>query len=181
MLHDFGKERGIDGMTVTKDGTIVATAGSKDAAGIYFFSPEGKKLAFLKTPEDPSNCCFGGADKKTLYITAGQVAVSREADAWRGSDRRVRTSGVFERSRTEAAQVRAGCRRCARYDDKAARHLHDAPHHAAGAAGVERGRFALGPRGAGDVEVDPRRVADELLQELRRRRSRRPSGRRRCS
>src|SRR5262249_39319106 len=71
-LHDFGEERGIDGMTVTTDGMIVATAGSKDAAGIYFFSPEGKKLGFLPTPEDPSNCCFGGADRKTLYVTAGK-------------------------------------------------------------------------------------------------------------
>jgi gluconolactonase len=72
VLYGFGKERGIDGMTVTADGTIVATAGKGDAGGIWFFSPEGKKLAFLKTPEDPNNCCFGGSDKKTLYITAGK-------------------------------------------------------------------------------------------------------------
>ena len=71
-LHDFGKERGIDGMTVTKDGMIVATAGAKDAAGIYFLDSSGKKLSFLKTPEDPSNCCFGGADKQTLDITSGK-------------------------------------------------------------------------------------------------------------
>jgi gluconolactonase len=72
VLHDFGKERGIDGMTVASDGTIVATAGSKTAGGIYFFAPDGKKLGFLSTPEDPNNCCFGGADGKTLYITAGK-------------------------------------------------------------------------------------------------------------
>jgi gluconolactonase len=71
VLYDFGKERGIDGMTVTTDGTIVATAGSKDAGGVYFISPEGKKLGFLHTPEDPSNCCFAGEDRKTLYVTAG--------------------------------------------------------------------------------------------------------------
>jgi gluconolactonase len=71
ILHDFGKERGIDGMTVTADGIIVATAGSKGAAGVYFFNPAGKKLGFLPTPEDPSNCCFGGTDRKTLYVTAG--------------------------------------------------------------------------------------------------------------
>lgn len=71
-LYDFGKERGIDGMTVTTEGMIVATAGNKDAGGIYFFSPAGKKLGFLPTPEDPNNCCFGGADRKTLYITAGK-------------------------------------------------------------------------------------------------------------
>ena len=72
MLYDFGKERGIDGMTVAADGTVVATAGSKAAGGIYFFSPEGKKLGFLATPEDPNNCCFAGKDKKTLYVTAGK-------------------------------------------------------------------------------------------------------------
>src|SRR5438552_1852461 len=69
---DFGTERGIDGMTVASDGIIVATAGTKAAAGIYFFSPQGKKLGFLPTPEDPSNCCFGGSDRKTLYVTAGK-------------------------------------------------------------------------------------------------------------
>lgn len=72
VLYDFGAERGIDGMTVTKDGVIVATAGSKENAGVWFFDPSGKKLAVLKTPEDPSNCCFAGADKKTLYVTAGK-------------------------------------------------------------------------------------------------------------
>lgn len=72
VLYDFGKQRGIDGMTVTADGVIVATAGSGSAGGIYFFSPEGKKLAFLPTPEDPNNCCFAGPDKKTLYVTAGK-------------------------------------------------------------------------------------------------------------
>ena len=72
VLYDFGKERGIDGMTVASDGTIVATAGNKAAAGIYFFSPTGKKLGFLPTPEDPNNCCFGGPDKHTLYVTAGK-------------------------------------------------------------------------------------------------------------
>ena len=70
-LYDFGKGRGIDGMAVAADGTIVATAGTKAAAGVYFFDPAGKKLGFLPTPEDPNNCCFGGADRKTLYVTAG--------------------------------------------------------------------------------------------------------------
>jgi len=71
-LYDFGKGRGIDGMAVAADGTIVATAGTKAAAGVYFFDPAGKKLGFLPTPEDPNNCCFGGADRKTLYVTAGK-------------------------------------------------------------------------------------------------------------
>jgi gluconolactonase len=71
-LYDFGAERGIDGMTVAGDGTIVATAGSKAAGGVWFFSPEGKKLGLLPTPEDPTNCCFAGKDRNILYITAGK-------------------------------------------------------------------------------------------------------------
>jgi gluconolactonase len=72
VLFDFGKERGIDGMAVATDGTIVATAGRGPAAGVFFFNPEGKRIGFEPTPEDPSNCCFGGKNRKTLYITAGK-------------------------------------------------------------------------------------------------------------
>ena len=30
----------------------------------------GKKVATIKVPEGPANCCFGGDDFKTLFITA---------------------------------------------------------------------------------------------------------------
>ncbi len=71
-LFDFGDGRGIDGMTVAADGTIIATAGKAKLAGIWFFDPTGKQVGFLATPEDPSNCCFAGPGSKTLYITAGK-------------------------------------------------------------------------------------------------------------
>jgi gluconolactonase len=71
-LYDFGVDRGIDGMTVTTDGHIVATAGQGKTAGVSVFTPEGKKVGFLATPEDPSNCCFAGKDMETLYVTAGK-------------------------------------------------------------------------------------------------------------
>lgn len=71
-LHDFGKDRGIDGMAIDIKGHLYATAGQGKTAGIYVFSPAGKKLAFLPTPETPSNCCFGDRDRKTLYVTAGR-------------------------------------------------------------------------------------------------------------
>jgi gluconolactonase len=71
-LYDFGADRGIDGMAVDTEGRVVATAGKDKTAGVYVFGPDGKKLAFLPTPEDPSNCCFGGNDLKTLYVTAGK-------------------------------------------------------------------------------------------------------------
>lgn len=72
MLFDFGpRKRGIDGMTMDRDGNIYATAGSHDEAGVYVFSPQGEPLAFLSTPGDPTNCVFGsGEQAKTLYVTA---------------------------------------------------------------------------------------------------------------
>ncbi|MHB1556474.1 MAG: SMP-30/gluconolactonase/LRE family protein [Isosphaeraceae bacterium] len=72
VLYDFGKARGIDGMTVTTDGRIVAATGAGDKAGAYVFSPQGKLLETIPTPEDPANVEFGGDDGKTLYICAGR-------------------------------------------------------------------------------------------------------------
>ena len=67
-------DRGIDGMCVDARGNVYAAAGrvaDKDA-GVHVFSPEGKKLAVIPTPEDPTNCVFAGPDRKTLYVTAGK-------------------------------------------------------------------------------------------------------------
>jgi gluconolactonase len=63
--------RGIDGMTVTLDGRIVATAGSNEKAGVYVYRPDGTLDGFIATPETPSNVEFGGPNRSTLYITAG--------------------------------------------------------------------------------------------------------------
>jgi gluconolactonase len=71
VLHDFGDGRGIDGMELDAKGNIFATAGSGAKSGVYVFSPAGKQLAFIPTPETATNCCFAGSDHKWLYITAG--------------------------------------------------------------------------------------------------------------
>jgi gluconolactonase len=55
-----------DGMKVDRAGNIYATG----PAGLSIFSPEGKQLGVLQLPELPSNCAWGDADAKTLYITA---------------------------------------------------------------------------------------------------------------
>src|SRR5262249_39486665 len=55
VLHDFGTGRGIDGMTITADGRIVATAGSGPKGGVMVFRPDGRRLAFIPIPEDPTN------------------------------------------------------------------------------------------------------------------------------
>ena len=60
------KEAGLpDGFKVDSRGNIW----SSGPAGIWIFSPDGKHLGTLKTPEVPANCNWGD-DGKTLYITA---------------------------------------------------------------------------------------------------------------
>ena len=60
-------------MTVTTDGRIVAAAGSGDKGRrLHLLTPEGKVVATIPTPESPTNVEFGGADRKTLYVTAGK-------------------------------------------------------------------------------------------------------------
>jgi gluconolactonase len=78
-LHTFGKDRdavhrGIDGMCFDVDGNIVATAGWPDGGPgpmIYVFSPTGRVLETHRVPARmPTNCCFGGPDRTTLYVTS---------------------------------------------------------------------------------------------------------------
>lgn len=68
-----GAHRGIDGMCFDNEGNIVATAGwevSGSGPMIYVFSPTGRVLETHPVPADrPTNCCFGGADMTTLYLT----------------------------------------------------------------------------------------------------------------
>ncbi|WP_422928216.1 SMP-30/gluconolactonase/LRE family protein [Singulisphaera sp. PoT] len=71
-LVDFGKGDGIDGLTVTTDGRLVATVGQGEQAGVTVFSPAGKVVGFIPTPEHPANVEFGGPDRSTLYIAAGK-------------------------------------------------------------------------------------------------------------
>jgi gluconolactonase len=72
VLQDFGDGGGIDGMTVTTDGRIVAAGGPARARGVSVFAADGKLLATIPTPESPANVEFGGDDRKTLYIMAGK-------------------------------------------------------------------------------------------------------------
>jgi len=72
VLVDFGKELGIDGMTVDRAGRIFAAVRSAERHGIYVFSPTGQEVAYIRTPVLPTNCCFGrGSEVNRLYVTAG--------------------------------------------------------------------------------------------------------------
>ncbi len=60
-------QRGVpDGMAVDAAGRLYATG----PGGTWVFDPQGQHLGAIVTPELPANCCFGGKDKRTLYITA---------------------------------------------------------------------------------------------------------------
>ena len=73
VLVNFGKNVGIDGMTVDKQGHIYGAVRSAKRFGIVVFSPKGKELVYIETPTLPTNCCFGKkAARNILYITAGK-------------------------------------------------------------------------------------------------------------
>ncbi len=55
-----------DGMRVDTEGRLYCTAGD----GIHVFSTTGTLLGKILMAETPANCAFGGADRRTLYITA---------------------------------------------------------------------------------------------------------------
>jgi gluconolactonase len=56
-----------DGIRCDADGRVWSSAGD----GVRVFDPSGKMLGIIPVPESPANLCFGGADGKTLFITAG--------------------------------------------------------------------------------------------------------------
>jgi gluconolactonase len=82
--YDFAPGRSADGMSIDQEGNLYASAGMNqlrgtsetldNKAGVYVISPEGKLLEFIPIPEDfITNNAFGGADMKTLYVTAGKT------------------------------------------------------------------------------------------------------------
>jgi len=56
-----------DGMKIDTEGNLFCTG----PEGVWMFSPEGNLLDKIPLPQNPSNCNWGDADRKTLYITAG--------------------------------------------------------------------------------------------------------------
>jgi sugar lactone lactonase YvrE len=54
-----------DGMTIDERGNLYFTG----LGGLWIVSPTGQELKRIWITQQPSNICFGGADRKTLYIT----------------------------------------------------------------------------------------------------------------
>src|SRR5438445_4441703 len=70
---DFTPDVGPDGISVDRDGNIYCALPGRERPGIHVYSPAGKELAYIPTPEKPTNVRFGrGSDRQTLFITAGK-------------------------------------------------------------------------------------------------------------
>ena len=67
--------QGSDGMTLDEHGNLYLTA---QAVNVY--DPAGKLIQTIELPETPSNVCFGGKNKKTLFITARTSLYSVDMD-----------------------------------------------------------------------------------------------------
>ena len=72
MLVDYYPQDGPDGLVVDAEGNLYVAVRDQTRPGIYVYSPEGKELDYLRTPDLPTNVGFGrGKEIKTLYITSG--------------------------------------------------------------------------------------------------------------
>lgn len=61
-------ELGSDGMTIDNQGNVYLTG-----KGVSVFNPKGEKIEQIDIPEGwTANVCFGGKDRKTLFITASK-------------------------------------------------------------------------------------------------------------
>jgi gluconolactonase len=80
VVPDLGRGGG-DGFCVDVDGNFYVA--STAANGIRVFAPDGVELDFYAAggPGVVTNCCFGGADLRTLYAT---VAMPGHVVAWEG-------------------------------------------------------------------------------------------------
>ena len=61
----FFATNGSDGMTVDNKGNVYLTSGV-----VWAYSPKGVLIQKIEFPEKPANVCFGGKDRKILFVTA---------------------------------------------------------------------------------------------------------------
>ncbi len=82
LIFDWKTGRGPDGFKMDTEGRLYVAAGRNKASrfetvdefqgGVYILSPQGELLEFIHLDKDETtNCAFGGADRKTLFITSG--------------------------------------------------------------------------------------------------------------
>jgi gluconolactonase len=57
---------GSDGMTIDNKGNVYLTTANK----VMVFNPQGETIEEIVVPEAPTNVCFGGKKRNTLFITS---------------------------------------------------------------------------------------------------------------
>lgn len=80
LIHDFGDHRGVDGMTLAPDGSLLVACGwGKSGPGprIAVFGPDRELKIEYPTDANPSNLCFGGPDGRDLYVTGASGCLWR--------------------------------------------------------------------------------------------------------
>ena len=91
VFHNFYPGRSADGISIDSQGNVIAAAGLHATRGshetldtkpgIHVFSAQGRQLDYIPTGEDTiTNCCYGGPDLKTLYVTAGKTLYRIQMD-----------------------------------------------------------------------------------------------------
>ncbi len=74
VLVDYAPQDGPDGLVVEREGNLYVAVRDETRPGIYAYSAAGKQLAYIATPELPTNVCFGrGPESQVLYITSGKA------------------------------------------------------------------------------------------------------------
>jgi len=58
-----------DGLCVDDRGRLYVANNSREVSALLVFEPDGRFAGRIPVPLPPSNCTFGGADRRTLYIT----------------------------------------------------------------------------------------------------------------
>lgn len=85
VLVDYAPQDGPDGLVADVDGNLYVAVRDEMRPGIVVYSPEGRELAYIPTPEVPTNVAFGhGEQSKTLYLTYGP---------WPGNEGHIGTGG----------------------------------------------------------------------------------------
>jgi gluconolactonase len=74
---------GSDGMTMDDQGNLYLTSGPN----VRVWDKTGKSLGRIPVPQTTANVCFGGKDKKTLFITAtsGFYSIEMKVRGWNQS------------------------------------------------------------------------------------------------
>ena len=67
-VHPTGAIILSDGMTIDRKGNLYLTG-----KGVTVFDPQGKQITNIPIDEPwTANVCFGGEDRKTLFVTASK-------------------------------------------------------------------------------------------------------------